>query len=73
MDSPEQQAVKDWCKQVAIYGVDMLVDHGLLKKEDLDRAGDRRGRNSRPPRYARLPAIRSLIFAAFWDDATPTI
>jgi hypothetical protein len=40
MDSPEQEAAKDWCKQVAIYGVDMLVDHGLLKKEDLDRAAE---------------------------------
>ena len=40
MDSPDHQKVKDWCKQVAIYGVDMLVDHGLLKKEDLDRAAD---------------------------------
>ena len=40
MESHSQHAVKDWCKQVAIFGVDMLVDHGLLKKEDLDRAAD---------------------------------
>jgi hypothetical protein len=40
MDSPAPQQVRDWCKQVAIFGVDMLVDHGLLKKEDLDRAAD---------------------------------
>ncbi len=40
MESFDQQKVRDWCKQVATYGVDMLVDHGLLKKEDLDRAAD---------------------------------
>jgi hypothetical protein len=40
MDSPDQQKVKDWCKQVAIFGADMLVDQGLLKKEDLDRAAE---------------------------------
>jgi hypothetical protein len=33
-----QKTAKDWCEQVAIFGVDMLVDHGLLKKEDFDRA-----------------------------------
>ena len=35
--SPPKDA-KEWCEQVAIFGVDMLVDRGLLKKEDFDRA-----------------------------------
>ena len=36
--SDDKQKVRDWCDQVAIFGVDMLVDHGLLKKEDFDKA-----------------------------------
>lgn len=30
--------VKEWCEIVAGLGVDMLVDHGLLQKEDFEKA-----------------------------------
>jgi hypothetical protein len=29
---------KSWSEKVAGWGVDMLVDHGLIKKQDFERA-----------------------------------
>jgi uncharacterized protein YqgQ len=34
-NKPTQES---WCKMVAALGVDMLIDYGLIKKEDFDRA-----------------------------------
>ena len=36
MSTPKTQA--SWSEEVAALGVDMLVDHGLIRKEDFDRA-----------------------------------
>lgn len=36
MTTPKTQ--KSWSEDVAAIGVDMLVDHGFIRKEDFDRA-----------------------------------
>jgi len=33
-----EQTITTWSEKVAGLGVDMLVDHGLIKKEDFERA-----------------------------------
>lgn len=33
-----ESSLYSWCENVAALAVDMLVDHGLLKKEDFERA-----------------------------------
>jgi len=30
--------IQSWCEKVAALGVDMLVDSGLVKKEDVNKA-----------------------------------
>lgn len=34
----KEYTVETWCDSVAGLGVDMLVDHGLIKKEDFEKA-----------------------------------
>ena len=33
-----QKKLPQWCEDVAALGVDMLLDEGLIQKEDLERA-----------------------------------
>ena len=33
-----QKKLPEWCEDVAALGVDMLVDEGLIQKEDSERA-----------------------------------
>jgi len=35
---PNSKTQKSWSEDVAALGVDMLVDHGLIRKEDFERA-----------------------------------
>ena len=30
--------VEEWCGRVAVFGVDMLVDYGLISKDDFEKA-----------------------------------
>ena len=36
----EEEEIQDWCKSVASLSVDVLVDSGLVKKEDFNQAVD---------------------------------